>query len=332
MTSVFERKGRGLLMSRSRKIFVGSSSEAELMANTVLGDQIKRAGMKLVKRRTIFRPNVYPLEVFEQDLPQQLIGAILVATPDVFGKRKGTELASPVTNVILEYGYLAARLGRSRVAICEFGDVALPSDLDGLTKIKGGLYDKRGQSPLPKHAKNQLRGWLETLPQLAEEISPIRQVHGYSAKWHVHTTFKRWRGRPVGDKEEVTFDGKAFLSIEADGSRGSGMQIGKLYVDLAGFAATFQVGNEISDVIFDNEKGNLEITVEVKQRRLMRRVEGTPPDDLGKDWLQQPEGAPSFQVTLNPVPGKSKYLHGEHIYKPGKGPHQEAEEDWDYLD
>ncbi len=75
-------------MSSTRKIFVGSSSEAEGMANMILGDQIKKAGLELVKWNTIFRPNVYPLEVFETDLPQQVLGAILVVTPDVFGKRR----------------------------------------------------------------------------------------------------------------------------------------------------------------------------------------------------------------------------------------------------
>lgn len=220
----------------------------------------------------------------EYDLPQQVLGAILVVTPDVFGKRRDTKFVLPVANVILEYGYLAARLGRSRVAICQFGDVALPSDLEGLTNIKGGPYQMGGTSSLPERAKNQLLGWLKTLPRLAEQISPIKQVHGYSGRWHVKTVFTRWRGRPVREKykEEVTFDGLTVLSIEADGGRGSGMQMGMLSVSLAGFSASFQVGNEISDVILDDKKGTLKITVRVQQRHLVRRPEGKPPDDLGK--------------------------------------------------
>ena len=42
-------------MSNKRKIFVGSSSEAEIMANRVLGKLIDQAGMELVPWRTIFR-------------------------------------------------------------------------------------------------------------------------------------------------------------------------------------------------------------------------------------------------------------------------------------
>ncbi len=48
-------------MPSTRKTFVGSSSEAELMANRVLGEQIERAGMELVKWRTIFPARGYPL-------------------------------------------------------------------------------------------------------------------------------------------------------------------------------------------------------------------------------------------------------------------------------
>src|SRR5580765_5256845 len=140
-----------------RKIFVGSSSEAEQMANKVLGEQIERAGMELVKWRGIFPPSGYPLEVFERSLPQDVIGAILVATPDIFGQRTDASFASPVANVMVEYGLLAARLGRSRVAICEFGEVTLPSDLEGLTTVRGGMYEKDGGVSLPQPAAEQMQ-------------------------------------------------------------------------------------------------------------------------------------------------------------------------------
>jgi hypothetical protein len=318
-------------MSSARKIFIGSSSEAELMANRVLGEQIERAGMELVKWRTIFPPTGYPLEVFERNIPQELIGAILVATPDVFGERTNTRFATPVTNVILEYGLLAARLGRSRVAICEFGDVTLPSDLQGLTNVRGGRYEKDGGASLPEPAADQIQRWLRNLPHLAEQMPPIRQLHGYSGKWKVKSRFSRWRGRDLDEAEEVTFDGLTSIFVGVDGERGWGMQMGVLSVSLRGYAATFRVSNEIARVVLSPE-GALDLTLKVCHRYLAQVPEGMPPEDLGKDWLRELESAPSFQIKLIPVSGKPKYLSGTHVYEPGKSPHQLADEDWEYLD
>jgi hypothetical protein len=313
------------------KIFVGSSSEAEPLANRVLREQIERAGMELVRWRTIFPPGGYPLEVFERSLPLEVIGAILVATPDVFGERADARFASPVTNVILEYGLLAARLGRSRVAICEFGEIALPSDLHGMTTIRGGTYKKDGGVSLPKAAADQIQRWLQSLPHLAEQIPPIRQLHGYSGRWNVKSRFSRWRGRDLNEAEEVTFDGSTSIFIGVDGERGWGMQMGVLSVSLTGYAATFKVANEIVKAVL-NPEGALELTLNVRHRYLAQKPEGTPPDNLGKDWLRELESAPSFKIKLTTVSGKPKYLYGTHVYEPGKSPHQLADEDWDYLD
>jgi hypothetical protein len=315
-----------------RKIFVGSSSEAEPMANKVLGEQIERAGMELVKWRGIFQPSGYPLEVFERSLPQEVIGAILVATPDIFGQRTDARFASPVANVILEYGLLAARLGRSRVAICEFGDVTLPSDLEGLATVRGGIYEKDGRLALPQPASEQLQRWLQGLPHVAEQIPPIRQLHGYSGRWKVKSVFRRWRGRDLNDAEEVTFDGSTSMFIGVDGERGWGMQMGVLSVSFTGgYEASFRVSNEIVNVVLSPE-GSLELTINVRHRYLIGKPKGTPPDDLGKDWLRDPESAPSFRIKLTPVSGRVKYLYGTHVYEPGKSPHQLADEDWNFLD
>jgi hypothetical protein len=318
-------------MSNNRKVFIGSSSEAESMANRVLGAQIERAGMELVKWRTVFPPSGYPLEAFERSLPQEVMGAILVATPDVFGRRTDFSFASPVTNVILEYGLLAARLGRSRVAICEFGEVTLPSDLQGLINLRCGAYEKGGEVSLPEHAAEQIQRWLQSLPHLAEQIPPIRQLHGYSGKWSVKSRFSRWRGRNLTEAEEVTFDGLASIFVGVDGDRGWGLQVGVLSVSLKGYSATLKVSNEIVKVVLDRA-GALELTLKVRHRYLAQTPEGTPPDDLGRDWLLELESAPSFKVKLTPVSGRPAFLCGTHTYEPGKSPHQLAEEDWDYLD
>jgi hypothetical protein len=287
--------------------------------------------MELTKWRTIFPPTGYPLEIFERNLPQELIGAILVATPDVFGERTNTRFASPVANVILEYGLLAARLGRNRVAICEFGDVTLPSDLQGLTNVRGGRYEKDGTASLPESAADQIQRWLRSLPHLCEQIPAIRQLHGYSGKWNVKSRFSRWRGKDLAEAEDVTFNGSTSIFVEVDGERGWGMQMGVLSVNLSGYEATFRVSNEIVRVVL-NPEGGLDLTLKVCHRYPVKVPEGMPPEGLGKDYLRELESAPSFHIKLAPVSGKPKYLHGTHVYEPGKRPHQVADEDWEYLD
>jgi hypothetical protein len=319
-------------MSNKRKIFVGSSQEAELMANKVIGQLIKEAGMELVPWRDIFTAGAYPLEVFEEIIPNEVIGAVLIATPDVFGKRGAANFDEPVANVVLEYGYLAARLGRSRVAICEFDDVAIPSDLQGLTNVRAGKYEKDRQSFLGEGAQVQLNRWLQSLPHLAEEIPPIRQLHGYSGKWNVKSYFSRWRGRPVNNekKEEVTFNGTTFLFVDVDGKRVSGMLTGILTARLdGGYREDRKIFNEIVDGSLD-KNGILTISLKVHHRNLIRPVEGMPPDDLGEDRLKDLEQEPPFKIILQPVQGKAKYLRGSHCYDPGQHPHQLADEDWEY--
>lgn len=109
------------------------------------------------------------------------------------------------------------------------------------------------------------------------------------------------------------------------------MQMGVLSVSLRGYTATFRVSNEIVQVVLRPE-GALELTLNVRHRYPAQMPEGTPPEDLGKDWLRELENAPSFKIKLTPAAGKPKYLCGSHVYEPGKTPHQLANEDWEYLD
>ena len=177
------------MASQTRKIFVGSSSEAEQLADTAVGDVILKSGMELVPWRGIFPLNVHPLEVFERILPESIDGAVFLVTPDVFGTRGSARFDAPVANVILEYGYLTARLGRRRVVVCEFDGATQPSDLQGVTVVKCGRYEPDKPGPLPEDARTQLGNWMTGLPQLAQGFAPVKQVHGYSGKWNVKSTF-----------------------------------------------------------------------------------------------------------------------------------------------
>src|SRR5882762_5683637 len=99
------------------RIFVGSSSEA-LEAAKLVVDVVRKAGMEPVLwNQDAFVVVLTFLETIES-LPFDYQGAVLLLTPDVLcRRRRGKPFKSAVDNVIFEYGYLAARLTRSRVAI-----------------------------------------------------------------------------------------------------------------------------------------------------------------------------------------------------------------------
>jgi hypothetical protein len=315
-------------MSDSTKIFVGSSSQALKVAE-LIGEVIKRAEMEPLLWNTEFPPGETLVETIE-GLPSDIEGAVLIATADVCCRRGENNYAAAVENVIFEYGYLAARLARRRVAICKFDGVTIPSDLAGVKVIEAGNYKQDDPLPLPEPAQKSLLSWLQGLPLLAEGIPPIAQFHGYSGKWKVENNFSIWRGRKLGEKETVTFNGTTFLLLAADGKRGSGTQSGVLSVKLEGYRATYRIMNEVIEASV-NEKGTLKMTVEVAHRELISES-GKPPDDLGEDWLKDLRNKPDFPLILNPRSGKFKSLYGTHTYKPGRRLHQEAKEYYEYLD
>ena len=313
-------------MAKITRIFIGSSSEglkvAKLIARVI--EETGGDGMEpVIWNREAFVLGMTLLETIES-LPLDYHGAVLVATPDKYSSRGNKTVWDPAPNVIFEYGYLAARLTRKRVAICKFGEAEIPSDLQGLKVVEVKDYDYNKQSALPKTATMELRSWLEQLPRLAERIPPLSQVHGYSGTWNVESRFSRWRGEEVKAPDKVYFDGKTFLVLQDDGEKGSGVQIGKLYILIGGYRATYEIVNEILAASVD-AKGTLRMRVKVVRR------EG-PKGEIGKPNPRLQEGLANkeFDLELKPRPGKSKMLRGRHEYRSATVVYQKASEHWGY--
>jgi hypothetical protein len=316
------------MMANTRKIFVGSSEEAVKVAEFV-GKVIKEAGMEPVVWDTIFPTGNILLENIEQ-LPNSVDGAVLVATPDVVCGRRGESFSVPVANVIFEYGYLAARLTRKRVSICRFEEAEMPSDLEGMTVVPAGKYEKDENGdplPLTEDATRKLRSWLERLAPLADGIPPISRVHGYSGKWRVQNRFSLWRDIELGENDTVYFDGTAFLLISVDGERGSGTQTGNLYVSVDDYRAEYKIANQVLEAAVNGEEGTLKMHVKVLSRELTKE-EGEPPDHRLRGELY---GTGEFDLELKRVPGESKRLHGTHVHRVGLRINQKSEEDYQYL-
>ena len=313
-------------MAKMTRIFIGSSSEALKVAKLVARviEEAGEGGMEpVIWNRDAFVLGMTLLETIES-LPLDYHGAVLLATPDKYSSRGNKTAWDPVPNVVFEYGYLAARLTRKRVAICKFGEAEIPSDLQGLKLVEVKDYDYNKPSALPKTATEELRSWLNQLPRLAERIPPVSQVHGYSGTWNVESRFSLWRGGEVKPPDKVYFDGKTFLVLQDDGERGSGVQIGKLYILIGGYRATYEIVNEILAASVD-AKGILRMRVKVVRR------EG-PKDKIGEPDQRFLVGLANkeFDLELKPRPGKSKMLQGRHEYRSATVVYQRAREHWWY--
>jgi hypothetical protein len=313
-------------MDESISIFIGSSSEALNEADLV-EKVIRDAGMNpVVWNRDVFVLGKTLLEAIE-GLPFNYHAAVLLVTPDVSCSRKGRSFFAPVANVVFEYGYLAARLTRERVAICKFGEADLPSDLGGMKLVEVKHYMKDTQSVLPEEARVELSSWLKQMPRLAAGISPISQVHGYSGTWSVQNKFSKWHGITLGPNDKVTFDGKALLTLRNDGEQGSGTQIGQLKIKIGRYEAKWDIANEIIDAKVD-KKGSLTMLVKNCIRTLVKGTEkGVRPSDTVREALPSPE----WELKLEPLTGEPLMLTGKHSYPVALEVYSEADEVYRYI-
>ncbi len=312
-------------MAIKKRIFIGSSSEALKMAR-LLGKVIEKAGMEPLVWDTLFPPNVTLLEGIEK-LPGDVDGAVFLWTPDLLVERGNRDsFETPVANVVFEYGYLAASLTRSRVAICQFGQATIPSDLGGLLFVAAGDYQKDAALSLPEDAKMKLLGWLKQLPPMAGEVPATHRMHGYSGIWEAKSQFSRWRNSPLGETDLVTFRGTTFLLLTADGQRGSGTQTGELSIRMDSYTAKYQVVNRVERATIDAE-GTLRLRCQVLSR-VRTEEQGQPREARFREELY---GTPAFKLTLKPASDEPEMLTGEHKYSPGTQPHQLATEEWTYL-
>lgn len=312
-------------MEKATRIFVGSSSEALKVAQLV-ADAIRQSNMEpVVWNNDAFVLGMTLLETIES-LPFDYHGAVLLWTPDVSCRRRGEDpFSAPVANVVFEYGYLAARLTRRRVAICRFGNADVPSDLQGMKLVEVQDYQPADPAALPPEARRELGSWLKQLPPLASGIPPVSQAHGYSGTWNVESRFSLWRGVKIEKGNKVYFDGKTFLVLQNDGEKGSGIQVGKLWIDTEGYSAMYEILNEVLSASVD-EDGTLKLHIKVVRREGPKNTSGKAPDESFEEDLRNKE----FDLVLKPVPGKSKRLRGTHAYKSASKVYQRAVENWEY--
>lgn len=247
-----------------KRIFIGSSSEALPQAKQ-FEKVIRAASCEVDLWTAVFPPGDVTIEAIEREA-RRCSGAVFLASPDDPAVVRGKRVRVPRTNVMLEYGYFIALLGRKRVALCPYRGTELPTDLKGLTYVPMGSFPApRVNLPLTTTIKEKILTWVAKLDDVTRGCSPVEVRHGYSGRWELKSVFTRWRGIDIRRKDYAHLDGYLYLHLDRDGPTGSGMLLGNFYVNVGGSSAHYKVCDGVSDVtVLSN--GGISLTTEFFSR------------------------------------------------------------------
>lgn len=142
------------------KLFIGSSIEGKQIAED-LEQSLGSAVHPVRWDEDVFDPGSFTLDAL-LGKAAEVDFAILVATPDDTTTKRGTANPAARDNIILEFGMFVGALGRDRSFILAAGEIGLPSDLLGLTRlpyrddVNGGLPAVRGAAYQAKQVIKKL--------------------------------------------------------------------------------------------------------------------------------------------------------------------------------
>jgi hypothetical protein len=239
-----------------------------------------------------------------EELAHRVAGAVFLATPDDDSVIREQRVRTPRANVLFEYGYLTAMLTRSRVALCRYNGVELPSDFAGLTYVPMGTFEP--SQPLDHQASVRLKSWATELPAIQAGFSPTCQMHGYSGLWQVETVYQQWRRIPFKDPDYAVINGKMILQIPPNGLGGTGCLYGTFQVKTGSCYAEFEINDRVIDAkVFGDGSMKLRNTMQSRQRI---RLEGEPPqrDGFEPDY----RGARQIDVLIQPPADEPGILRG----------------------
>lgn len=117
------------------KVFIGSSTEGLEIAKN-LQAEIETSPEFEAHRwdNGTFTPGSFTLEALIEKA-QMVDFAILVATGEDTVTARGMETKAIRDNIVFEFGLFLGALGRERVFLLSVGDVKIPTDLSGLTRL-----------------------------------------------------------------------------------------------------------------------------------------------------------------------------------------------------
>ena len=142
----------------SPRVFIGTSTEGKDLGRAVIS-VLREQGLSV---RPWWKPGVFaPGQSFLSSVQQAVRdcdAALFVATPDVFSINNRRRLSSWTANgnVILEYGMFVAARGRRRTVLALVEDVALPTDLKGISQIPLTVGRRSPQQRLPVFTRKSI--------------------------------------------------------------------------------------------------------------------------------------------------------------------------------
>jgi hypothetical protein len=294
-----------------RQVFIGSSGAGLTVANLIGNHLRENHDVDAIVWDTCFKPGDIPLHKIQR-LAESIDAAILVASPDDPILKKGAHARSARDNVIFEYGFFAASLGLSRVALCLFAETSVPTDFDGLTVVKMGAF-KPDHGSVPNKARTRLDEWIKNMPPLQSGIPPISRYHGLTGTWTHQIAFRRWRDINLKKGESVYFHGTLVLLLAADGESGSGTVNGRLVVRLRECEADFDISEQIITARVEAD-GSLRMKAQSSIRHRIS-LKGKPRQKSGFETYLR-DGA-YFDFHLFPTDRRNE-MEGDYQVKSGK--------------
>jgi len=299
-----------------KTLFIGSSSEALAHAEQIAA--LLRTPDTSVELWTgAFRPGLLTFQAIEER-SRNLSGAILLASPDDSTEIKSEKVKVPRTNVMIEFGYMCAILGRERVALCRYDDAYLATDLAGFTFIPMGSFAASNGGVVHGGAIRQLLEWTRGLPTVAEGVDYNRVLHGYTGTWEVRVVFERWRNIDLLGANYVEVNAKMDLFLPRDGLNGHGCVHGNLTIQVQDCTAEFKVTDRISAVTCESN-GAIRFHSEMHNRQQVFK-HGTEPQ---KDGFQEEITGP-FNYNWYLSPFGVRELRGEYTAQAGSNTRSRA--------
>ena len=141
------------------KVFVGSSTAAKCQARYLMKG-CAALDIQFLPWWEQFIPGRTLLEELTR-IQKSVQRAILILSPETETDVRGHKRAIPNLNVLFEFGFFYSALGKEKVAVVRYGDIYLPSDLDGYIHITGSKHFTRGRAvSVGKRTKTEFDRWL----------------------------------------------------------------------------------------------------------------------------------------------------------------------------
>lgn|SRR5262245_21447406 len=289
-----------------KRIFIGSSTESTSQAKQIADVLNKIPDVEAIFWTDVFRPGLLVFEAIEK-MARSVAGAVLLAAPDDTSVIRDTKIHVPRTNVMIELGYLAAILGRERIALCKYDETTLATDLAAFTFIGMGKYpEKESAVVISDPVKTNITRWATSLSATAKDVPQAEVLHGYSGRWKFNASFDSWFDIEIKAPNYVNTEGYLDICIPRSGWGGYGCAHLDLYIQLDSCYVHFRCTDRITAVRCEPD-GSLCFTSTIFSRK-RTEVTGKPPQREG--FEDEIHGNNTFQWVFKPHEKESNRMTG----------------------